>query len=195
MRPVGHLRGNIVAYVALFVALGGTAFAATKIRSGDVVNNSLKSVDVRNDSSRGGGLKGADIRERTLEPTVRDSGAVTINDASGGGSTNRKLIREGSIALIGSCERSGDVLTARVEITSSEDDWSFSSDNGHVNFRRIAGQRFTFVASSSAGTDPAASAAVSYVASTPSGSSLAGQARAANNLTTSGCDFTATGIG
>jgi hypothetical protein len=42
-----HLRRNAVAYVALFVALGGTgAYAAATITGAQVVDNSLTSKDV-----------------------------------------------------------------------------------------------------------------------------------------------------
>jgi hypothetical protein len=68
-----HLRGNVVGYVALVVALSGTAYAAATVSSHDVVNDSLKSVDLKN----GGAvkskdvvddpLKGADVDEATLE--------------------------------------------------------------------------------------------------------------------------------
>ena len=83
-----HLRQNVVAYLALFVALGGTgAYAANTIRSADVVDNSLKSIDlkddvavrssdVRDDSEAGGGLRGADIAPNTL--TGRDIAEPTL---------------------------------------------------------------------------------------------------------------------
>jgi hypothetical protein len=42
-----HLRSNIVAYVALFIALGGTAVAVGgAIRSGDIVNGQVKTQDL-----------------------------------------------------------------------------------------------------------------------------------------------------
>ena len=40
--------GTIVAYVALFVALGGTAYAVNTIGSSDVINESLLSEDIKN---------------------------------------------------------------------------------------------------------------------------------------------------
>jgi hypothetical protein len=40
----------VVALVALFVALGGTGYAASKIGSAQIKNNSIKSVDVKNRS-------------------------------------------------------------------------------------------------------------------------------------------------
>jgi len=47
-----------VALLALFVAMGGSAYAAAVITSGDIKNNTIRSVDVRN-----GGLLGKDFRK------------------------------------------------------------------------------------------------------------------------------------
>ena len=71
-RAARHLAGNAVAYLALFVALGGTAMAAGPvIRGRDVVDGSLTGKDVRNRSLTGkdvrdGSLKGADVAAGTF---------------------------------------------------------------------------------------------------------------------------------
>jgi hypothetical protein len=68
---------TVVAYLALFVALGGTAYAAATIGSAQVIDNSLQSVDLKdnagvkssdvvNDTTIGGGLVGADVRPNSL---------------------------------------------------------------------------------------------------------------------------------
>ena len=41
---------TVVGYIALFVALGGSAYAATQIGSAQIRNNSIKSADVKNRS-------------------------------------------------------------------------------------------------------------------------------------------------
>ncbi|MGI9020503.1 MAG: hypothetical protein ACR2G3_07330 [Solirubrobacterales bacterium] len=62
---------------------GAGAYAAATVNSGDVVNNSLKSgdlkdtaavksADVRDDGLPGGGLTGADIDESTLQSVLHD---------------------------------------------------------------------------------------------------------------------------
>jgi len=66
LRSCRPSHATVVAYLALFVALGGTAYAAATIGSGQIVDNSIRSVDVRNDSSSGGGLRSADIVESSL---------------------------------------------------------------------------------------------------------------------------------
>jgi hypothetical protein len=56
------MRQNAVAWVALFVALGGTsAYAANTIRSGDIVDNEITTTDVRDDSLGFGGLFHQDL--------------------------------------------------------------------------------------------------------------------------------------
>lgn len=78
----GHIRSNVVGYVALFIALSGTAYAthpggANTISSGDIINgqvaspdisntNGVRSVDVRDDTLTGGGLGSVDIAPDSL---------------------------------------------------------------------------------------------------------------------------------
>jgi hypothetical protein len=68
---------NVVSVIALFVALGGVAYAANTIGSPDVIDNSLqsvdlkdnaavKSVDVRDDTLAGGGLRSQDIANGSI---------------------------------------------------------------------------------------------------------------------------------
>jgi hypothetical protein len=52
---------NVTATAALFAALGGTSYAVIKIDSEDVVDNSLRSGDLRN-----GTVRSQDIRDRTI---------------------------------------------------------------------------------------------------------------------------------
>ena len=70
-----HLRSNVVGYVALFVALSGTAVAlpvTNTVFSDDIVNgqvttqdisdsNGVRSADVRDDDKNGGGLAAIDL--------------------------------------------------------------------------------------------------------------------------------------
>jgi hypothetical protein len=55
---------TVVAYLALFVALSGSAYAAATITSRDIVNGSISGVDIRNSSVRTAdvqGITGADL--------------------------------------------------------------------------------------------------------------------------------------
>jgi hypothetical protein len=51
----------IVALLALFVALGGVGYAATKIGSAQIRNNSIRSQDIRN-----GTIRGKDVHRKTI---------------------------------------------------------------------------------------------------------------------------------
>ncbi len=45
---LAFLRRNLIALVALFIALGGTAYAANTVRSTDIVDGTIKTVDLAN---------------------------------------------------------------------------------------------------------------------------------------------------
>ena len=64
-----HLRGNAVAYVALFVALGGTsAWAAGQITGKDIKNNTVKSKDVKDGTLLSGDFKAGQLPEGPRGP-------------------------------------------------------------------------------------------------------------------------------
>lgn len=84
---------TVVAYLALFVAMGGTAYAAATIGSAQVVDNSLESRDLKdgagvrtqdivNDTVTGGGLASVDVRANSL--TSADVAALTGADVTDG---------------------------------------------------------------------------------------------------------------
>ena len=66
---------NVMASAAMFVALGGTSYAAVKITSADVRNNSLRGADIRNDS-----LTGADIRSDSVRGSDIRNGSLGAAD-------------------------------------------------------------------------------------------------------------------
>lgn len=81
---------NVMATIAVFIALGGSSYAALQIDSGDIANNSVRGVDVRNrtlsdrDVKRNG-LTGRSVRESRLGrvPRAREAdrlGGLTAAD-------------------------------------------------------------------------------------------------------------------
>jgi hypothetical protein len=61
-RILAHLKGNVVGYLALFVALGGTsAYAANTIFSTDIVDGQVKSVDIGD-----GEIGSADVKDNSI---------------------------------------------------------------------------------------------------------------------------------
>src|SRR4051794_36377922 len=68
---------NVVATMALFIALGGTSFAVSKITSRDIKNRSISRVDVRKNT-----LTGTEINEGKLRTVPRARRATTANSAT-----------------------------------------------------------------------------------------------------------------
>jgi hypothetical protein len=83
VRITRHLSyANVISTVALLIALaGGTAYAVDKINSRDVVNASLKSIDLKNHR----GVRDVDVKRNTLtgrqinERTLKPGGIVSVN--------------------------------------------------------------------------------------------------------------------
>ena len=62
MRTIKHMRNNAIAYVALFVALGGTgAYAADRIGSSQIAKNAVAAKHIKD-----GQVKSADVRDGSL---------------------------------------------------------------------------------------------------------------------------------
>ncbi len=88
MRRIGRPSGDTaLALLALFVALGGTGYAAATIGSGQIKNNSIRGKDVRNSTLAGKDVKrnsltGSDIAESRLGKVRRATRADTAGNAS-----------------------------------------------------------------------------------------------------------------
>jgi hypothetical protein len=65
--------------IAVFLALGGTAYAVATIDSADIVNNSVQSVDLQN-----GGVLNADIRDSSINTAKIADGSVRAADLGNG---------------------------------------------------------------------------------------------------------------
>lgn len=76
---------TVIAYLALFTALAGSAYAVSKVGSREVANNSLRSRDLRD----GAGVTGRDIRDNRVtgedirEGTLDTSGFAGLARAGG----------------------------------------------------------------------------------------------------------------
>jgi hypothetical protein len=95
-----------IGLLALFVALGGSAYAAAKIRSKHVVNDSLTGADIRGRAASGkqrftqGSLTGADVRGSAAaggRPAV--DGSLTGDDFKDGSLTPADLLDESLTGL------------------------------------------------------------------------------------------------
>jgi hypothetical protein len=83
LRWICPSHATVVAYLALFMAMGGTAYAAVQWTSADIADESLQSVDVKDNS-----LTGADITAGSIQSTDLAPGAIT----GGGASTGSTLL-------------------------------------------------------------------------------------------------------
>lgn len=84
MRHIKRIKpGTLMAFLALFVALGGTAYAAATIGSSHVIDNSLLSRDLKN----GAGVHGADVITDSLTGSdVNENSLGTVPKAQTAGS-------------------------------------------------------------------------------------------------------------
>lgn len=78
IRPV-----HLVAFAALLLAIGGTAYAGAKIGSKDVRNESLRGVDVKNGSLGGGELSRNAVGTRELDGSDDYTIGAFVIDAQG----------------------------------------------------------------------------------------------------------------
>ena len=60
-RLSGYFKQNVVGFLALFVALGGSAYAVNTVRSTDIVDGEVKSVDIGNNE-----IGSADVKDNSL---------------------------------------------------------------------------------------------------------------------------------
>ena len=83
MRKPTPKYANVTATLALFVALGGTSYAAATISGSDVQNGSMTSADVRNESLKSrdvdnGSLTGSDLKNGSLRAADFKAGDLPI---------------------------------------------------------------------------------------------------------------------
>jgi hypothetical protein len=90
-RIIGHLRGNIVAYVALFAALGGTSYAAVNLKPGSVTSAAIAPGAVTHSKLAAGSITETNFVKHSLSAAVFKAGALkplAVNGAAGpGGAT------------------------------------------------------------------------------------------------------------
>jgi hypothetical protein len=107
-RPSG---ATVISLVALFVALGGTAFAAVTITGRDVKNGSLTGKDIRSNS-----ISGRDITDRSLHDVASartlSTKKLRIRTAQTviGGNTQNENWNSGDVAV--SCGRGEVAISA-----------------------------------------------------------------------------------
>ena len=66
---------NVIATLALFIALGGSAYAAAKLTGDDIKNRSLTAEDIKRGTLTGTEIKNHSLRSREFAPGVLLQGA------------------------------------------------------------------------------------------------------------------------
>jgi hypothetical protein len=79
-----HVRGNVIGYLALFVALSGSAYAATAAKKNSVVSKSIKNGQVRSVDLQDNGVTGVDLQENGVQSVdIQDGGVQGVDLAPG----------------------------------------------------------------------------------------------------------------
>jgi hypothetical protein len=76
---------NVLATVAIFAALGGGAFAATKVAKNTVVSKSIKNGQVKSQDVKDNSLTGTDINEGTLDLPTPPQGPTSATPSGPAG--------------------------------------------------------------------------------------------------------------
>ena len=96
-RITDHIRSNIVAYLALFVALGGTAYAADKIGTRDIKNGAVKSKQIGDDKVRSkdikdeNGVKSRDLKNDNIQSVDIKDGDLSEADIAAESITGKSI--------------------------------------------------------------------------------------------------------
>jgi hypothetical protein len=168
---------NVIATLALVLALGGGAYAAIQlpknsVESRTVVNHSLQAKDLAN-------LKSLDASQR-----------VSLSDAPGGSATKKTILRRGPLRLVGSCENLSPFFAADLVLTTTKDHTSAAkSDNVQPDLASSQQFEIANISNPNPGFD-----ADWFTATTPDGRQLSGIASAGVN-NGSNCFFTVAALG
>lgn len=74
---------TVVAYLALFVALGGSSYAALRVGSKQIVNNSVRSKDIRDNNVASRDVRNGSLLARDFKAGQLPSGPVGARGADG----------------------------------------------------------------------------------------------------------------
>jgi hypothetical protein len=75
-RSIAHLRGNVIAYLALFVALGGSSYAAVRLTPGSVSSVALAKGAVTHSKLASNSVTSTNVKNRGLTAADFKAGAV-----------------------------------------------------------------------------------------------------------------------
>lgn len=191
--------GLVISLIALFIAMNGLAWAATRlernsVESRHIAPGQVQGSDVRNDS-----IEGTDIDESSLEGRAitgigvhRPARVEIDDDPDTPGPSTVRLIETDTFLVEGSCLATGDPEGARasIQITSVTPMDVFSLEGASIGASLRSATSATLV--NAGPVNPLV--AGTYAAHAESGSALHGSALA-SVAGSSACAFSASGIG
>ncbi len=143
-RRLSSRHGTVVAYLALVLASSGVAYAAATVGTADVVNNSLKSIDLKDGYGVGGvdvindSLTGADIQEGTLvgvdAATLDGVQVADLIQGTGKASAAWVFVPQGTSATIFTQEETGVVAEYRCPMDLADPGYFFVT---HDQYMRV----------------------------------------------------------
>jgi hypothetical protein len=92
IRFVSHVRSNVIAYVALFVALGGTSYAAVRLAPASVGTAQLRNGAVTAKKLAKGSVTPAKLDARAVGGSVRHWAQVNADGTIEGSSSKARVI-------------------------------------------------------------------------------------------------------
>lgn len=100
-RLIAHARANAVAYVALFVALGGTSYAAVNLPADSVGSPQLRSGAVTASKLANGSITPAKLDRAAIGGSIRNWAHVLQNGTIAGGSRGARATLTSSQFTVG----------------------------------------------------------------------------------------------
>jgi hypothetical protein len=104
---------NVVATLALFVALGGTSYAVKQLGSNDIRDNSIRSRDVRDNSLGSGDIHNGSLALRDFKPSQRPRGTRGKTGARGPRGRTGKTGKRGKTGKTGPAGISGVTVVSK----------------------------------------------------------------------------------
>lgn len=92
IRLLSHVRLNAVAYVALFVALSGTSYAALRLAPGSVGSRELRNGAVTMNKLANGSITPIKLRRRFIGGSVRHWARISANGGIEASSSKARII-------------------------------------------------------------------------------------------------------
>lgn len=131
-----HLRTHVIGYVALFVALSGTAYAANTVGSQDIINGEVKSVDIGNTEVKSADIGTGEVMNQDIADDAVDRLAIA-DDAVHTAEIGNDQVRSADVldgGLTGADLAAGTVTPDKLATTPAAKVFNLASETTTTNF-------------------------------------------------------------